>query len=140
MAHYIADLINQAENESGKDKQIAEKKCFDAILELWTHRAELPNGKRPFEELEPIVHAIESLNPRDQTPRYFRHARPKTDEDKENSEVTQWLEVVDDIDYSARILIGYCLTEAARATSDKTKNWVKHAVALVGKTVLTKSS
>lgn len=43
------------------------------------HRAAFPNGKRPFEDLEPVMRAIESLDPEDDTPRYFRSARaPKS--------------------------------------------------------------
>lgn len=129
MAHYTADLIAKAESATGEEKQLAEKKCFEAILALWKHRAELPNGKRPFEELEPVIRAIESLDPEDDTPRYFRSARaPKTD-GEEKSEADSWLDMVSGLDYSAKILIGYCLTEAAHAAVDKSKEWVKLAEA-----------
>lgn len=127
MAHYIADLIVNAESTTGEEKHVAENKCFDAILALWKHRAELPNGKRPFEELEPVIRAIESLDPCDHTPRYFRSARLAQRKGEEKSEADRWIEIVDGLDYSARILIGYCLAEAARAAIDKTEEWVKLA-------------
>jgi hypothetical protein len=46
MVHYIADLIVKAENATCEEKSLAEKNCFEAIMVLWKHRAELPNGKR----------------------------------------------------------------------------------------------
>jgi len=129
IAHYIADLITKAETASGEEKRSAEVKCFDAILMLWRHRAELPKGKRPFEELEPVVRAIKSLDPDDDTPRYFRSVRTQMGDKKEESEADAWLEMVDGLNYSAKILIGYCLSQAARAAADKSKEWVKLAEA-----------
>jgi hypothetical protein len=129
MAHYIADLIAKAEGATGQEKHVAERKCFDAILALWKHRAELPNGKRPCEHLEPVIRAIESLDPDDYTPRYFRSARPQHGQGEEESETDRWLDMVSGLDYSARILIGYCLAEAARAAIDKSEEWVKLAEA-----------
>lgn len=129
MAHYIADLIQQAEVAVGDARQTAERACFDAILTLWKHRAELPDGRRPFQEMEPIVRAIESLDPEDETPRYFRTVRPPRGEDVAKSDVETWLEMVIGLDYSAKLLIGYCLAEAAQAATDKSKEWVRLAEA-----------
>ncbi len=127
MAHYIANLIVKAENATGEVKSSAEKNCFDAIMVLWKHRAELPNGKRPFENLEPVIRAIESLDPDNETPRYFRSVRRPNDEEMEQSEADSWLAMVDGLDYSAKVLIGYCLSEAARTAVDKSMEWVKLA-------------
>ena len=129
MAHYVADLIVKAGSTTGEEKHVAEKKCFDAILALWKHRSELPNGKRPFEDLEPVIRAIESLDPEDNTPRYFRFATPPRRQGEEKTEVDQWIEAVCDLDHSAKILIGYCLAEAAHAAVDKAEKWVKLAEA-----------
>ncbi len=98
MAHYVADLIATTKSTTGEEKGFTDKKCIEAILDLWKHRAQLPNGKRPHENLEPVVRAIESLDPDDDTPR-------------------------------AKVLIGYCLAEAANAALDKSKEWVKLAEA-----------
>ncbi|KGD66142.1 hypothetical protein Y5S_00614 [Alcanivorax nanhaiticus] len=130
MAHHIADLMINAENAIGDEKAAAERKCFDAILELWKHRSELPNGKRPFEDLEPVMRAIESLDPEDDTPRYYRAVRPPKGETVETSEQEEWLSLVDGLDYTAKVLIGYCLTEAADAALDKSKEWIELATAI----------
>lgn len=129
MAHYIADLIVRTEKATDEEKSLAEKNCFEAILVLWKHRAELPNDNRPFENLEPVIRAIESLDPDNETPRYFRSARRPNDENKEQSDAANWLALVDELDYSAKVLIGYCLSEAARTAVDKSREWVKLAEA-----------
>ena len=124
MAHYIAELIEGTANGSPKERQVFQRRCFDAILELWSHRAALPSGKRPFESLEPIVRALDSLDPNDGTPRYFRSARGaivRADEDPETQAV---IEFVDNIDSTAKILIGQTLVDAARSATDKSKEWV----------------
>ena len=129
MAHYVAELISGVESETGDQKQLAEKKCFDTILTLWKHRAELPDGKRPFEDLEPIVRTIASLDPNDNTPRFFHSVRPLHRQGEEKTEADRWLALVRSLDISAKILIGYCLAEAARAAVDKSEEWVKLAEA-----------
>jgi hypothetical protein len=128
MAHYIAELIDAAESTSGEQRFAAQKKCFEAILALWKHRAELPSGKRPFEDLGLVTRAIESLDPEDDTPRYYRSARPQKSEEEE-TEAQSWLDTVSGLDHSAKVLIGYCLGEAARAAVDKSKDWVALAEA-----------
>jgi len=129
MAHYVADLIATTKSTTGEEKGFTDKKCIEAILDLWKHRAQLPNGKRPHENLEPVVRAIESLDPDDDTPRYFRSIWPAQGEAEKQSEMEAWLDVARDLDYSAKVLIGYCLAEAANAALDKSKEWVKLAEA-----------
>lgn len=128
MAHYIAELIQKAERSPSTSKAQAKNNCFRAILDLWSHRSELPNGKRPFEELEPIVRAIQSLDPDDNTPRYFRLARPAGKSERK-TETDSWLKLASGLDETAKTLIGYCLGEAARNHEDKSHNWVKLAEA-----------
>jgi hypothetical protein len=124
MAHYIAELIEAAETAKGEDRTAKLAKCADAILDLWEHRHCLPNGKRPFEDLEPILRALESLDPANDTPRYFRSQRMAVNETEENAKTRKWLEHADGLDYSAKILIRFCLTQAAQTASDKSKDWV----------------
>ena len=130
MAHYIAELITKVEHASGDDKIASQRECFAAILTLWKHRSELPNGKRPFEDLDPIMRAIESLDPESVMPRYYRGGRPPMGEAAETADQEKWLRLVEGLDYSARALIGYCLAEAAETALDKSKAWVQHAMAL----------
>jgi hypothetical protein len=127
MAHHVADLILKAENATGSDKVTAETEAFDTILALWKHRSEFPSGKRPYEELEPVMRTVASLDPEDDTPRYYRVMRPPNGEAAETSDQEQWLRLADDLDYLAKALIGFSLAEAARAALDRSKEWVKIA-------------
>jgi hypothetical protein len=105
MAHYIAELIEGAETATEADRPEKLAKCSEIILALWQHRYELPNGKRPFEEFEPIFRAIESLDPDDDTPRYFRLVRDASDKADVNANSKRWLELAEGLDYSAKMLV-----------------------------------
>lgn len=129
MAHYIAELIQDAEKASPEEQPVKMKACCDAILNLWKHRHTLSNGTRPFEELEPLMRILESLNPEDDTPRYFRSVRDAVGKTEEKDEMESWLNLIDDLDYSAKILIRYCLTQAAQNAIDKSAEWVSLAEA-----------
>lgn len=127
MAHHVADLIAKAETATGADKGTAEADAFDAILKLWKHRSEFPAGKRPFGELESIIRTIASLDPEDDTLRYYRMVRPPKGETADSSDQEKWLRLAEDMDYVAKVPIGYCLEEAAGAALDRSKEWVKLA-------------
>jgi hypothetical protein len=129
MAHYIAELIHEAQNANSEERSAKMRACSETILSLWEHRHELPNGKRPFKSVEPILRALESLDPDDDTPRYFRAARGAAEEEDEDSDATAWLKLADGLDYTARTLITYCLTKGAEAAVDKTAEWVALAKA-----------
>jgi hypothetical protein len=124
MAHYIAELIEDAEKANVEARPAKMRACSEAILSLWKHRHELPNGSRPFQNLEPIVRALKSLDPDDNMPRYFRTERSAADEADETNETESWLKLIDGVDYSARILIRYFLTRAAQTVLNKSAKWV----------------
>src|SRR5574341_407428 len=117
MAHYIAELIEAAEAVKSEDRPAKLKQCADAIVSLWEHRHQLPDGRRPFEDFEPILRALESLDPANTTPRYFRSQRVVVDKTKQ-PEAKKWLDAIEGLDYSARILIRYCLAQAAGLKDD----------------------
>jgi hypothetical protein len=127
MAHYIAELITKVEAARPEERDELSSRCAAAILDLWRHRSVLPTGKRPFEEIEPILRAVQSLDPEDATPRYFRSARPHTERTAEEAEAQKWLDLADQFDNTARILIRHCLAQAASAALDKAREWVRLA-------------
>jgi hypothetical protein len=128
MAHYIAELIHDVETADAKGKPAKSARCSAAILDLWRHRNNFRNDKRPFEDFEPVLRTLESLDPTDHTPRYFRNIfnQAETDTDTKTS---KWLKAADSLDYSAKILIGYCLAQAGKTALDKSKPWVELAEA-----------
>ena len=107
-----------------KDRAASCRRCFDAILDLWSHRAELPGGTRPFEELEPIARALESLDPNNTTLRFFASVRRGVAEAEEGPQTLSLLEFVNGVDSAARIIIVHSLADAARAALDKSREWV----------------
>ena len=121
MAHYVAELMDHAESAPSEELAASKKRCSDAILELWSHRAELPNGKRPFEELEPIMRAIESLDPENEALRYLPFEMDAADEAEEDSQTQALMRVARNIDSSARILIGQTLVDAACRALDQSR-------------------
>ncbi len=129
MAHYVAELIDKTERATGPEKAAAQARCFTAILELWSHRAEFPRGMRPHRELEPILRVLESLDVATEYPRYYPSAQPSGNE-TQSAEVEKWLDLARGLDYSAKLLIRHCLSQAADLATDKSKEWVKLAEAV----------
>lgn len=129
MAHYIAELITESKNTNVKNKRLIQKKCFDTILALWQHHNVMPDGNRPFEDLEPIVRTIERLNPDKNTIHYSHSARSSIISDEESDETNILLKKIEDIDYSARVMIADYLAQASCNAVDKSKEWIRLAKA-----------
>ena len=130
MSHYIAEKIEEAEAATGEARERKMSECCDDILKLWDYRSRLPNGKRPFEDFEPIFRVLKSLDLDDTAPRYFNQIRPATDKNDEGTLTTQWLRKASEIDQTAKILIRYCLTVAAQDSVEKSRDWVTLAEAI----------
>lgn len=128
MAHHIAELIYDAENITDETARIAKQmEIRDSVWAFWDNRYELPFGNKPFKELEPILRALESLDPENQQPRYFFPHTGLTNREKESTETQKWLKLAENIDSSSKILIDYCLSLAAENAIDKSQEWVELA-------------
>lgn len=124
MAHYVAQLIERAATATGDQRAKAEKTAAEAILELWRNHTTMPNGRRPFEELEPVVEVLRSLDT--STPHFYRSDVFIGGAANEVQEaVRDWLAVVQGIDYSARVLIEYALSRAVEAAGPAPRDWMK---------------
>ena len=131
MAHYVAEQIVIAESATGAEKAAAEAKCFQTILALWKHRSTFPNGRRPFENFEPVLQALARLNPDEPRSYYHRIVKPAADQNKpEESDVVQkLLDFIFAIDSAARVLIDVALTEITETSaSEQTKSMLKDAL------------
>jgi len=128
-AHYLAEQIAFAENAKGRKKIIARKKCFETILTLWKNRASLPNGHRPFEEFEPVIRALRSLDPDNPKPYYHRlKLADKEADPKEVKLASQLIDLIFAADSAARVLIDTVLNELTEiATTPRTKLILKNA-------------
>ena len=129
MAHYIAELIQSAEAATGEGRSAKLAECAAAILDLWKHRSHLPHGRRPFEDLEPILNALEALDPCSERVRCYYQPLQEADESEEDPKVRKWLRSAAQLDDSAKILIRYCLARASHTARDKSKAWISAAEA-----------
>jgi hypothetical protein len=135
MAHYIAEQMTIAKNATGDEKIKAEQRCFETILKLWQHRSSLPDGKRPFEDFEPIFQVLARLDPENPNPYFYSnpksHSSETEDIDKDLDQVQMWLDIAQGIDQSARILLEYVFHQAAlNATDEQLITWLESAFAL----------
>lgn len=127
MAHYVAELIKTAEG-SDKKAEAARRECADIILQLWRHVDCFPRGKRLFENLQPILAALESLKPDNDRPRYFVSIHSEAENSEKSSEADDWLKIASGIDDAAKLLIRYALLRAAEGSVEKGDEWVKLAL------------
>lgn len=127
MAHYIAELIVAVDQTEPGEQATAQAACHSAILDLWKHRHVMPNGKRPFESVEPILRTLESLDADAGVPRYFRSLPAPDADDRLDPERTRWLEIASNIDQTARTLVLHCIANAASSGKDSGGEWVRLA-------------
>jgi hypothetical protein len=127
MAQYLAELLHDAETAIGDDRSAKQVLLRDGVLALWAHRFELPDGKRPFGDVEPILRALASLDPESQSSRYFSPSRAPDDESAESQDTRKWIGLAMALDQMSKILIDYCLALAADAALDSSKGWVELA-------------
>ena len=135
MAHYIAEQMSIAKKASGKEKMKAEQRCFETILKLWQHRSHLPTGVRPFENFDPILRALERLDPENKQPYFYQGQDPskKSKSSKKLGDVQKWLDIARGIDQTARIWLEYVFYQATlSATDKKTITWLENAIVASG--------
>jgi len=118
MAHYIAEQMTAAENSRGTEKARAEERCFEAILNLWKHRASLPPGLRPFENFNAVFRALERLDPEE--PRGYYHGFWREHQDKpEPGSVDAMVDFIVRLDDAARVLLEFALIAAVEQAADE---------------------
>jgi hypothetical protein len=127
MAHYIAQLIHEAEMASAGEKVQKMAVCADAILRLWKDIHNFPPGLGPFEDFEPILRALQSLDPEKETPRYLAMWPHQSKVPADETEAQKPLRVLAGVDQAARMIIRMYLLQAAERAIDKSRDWVKLA-------------
>jgi hypothetical protein len=120
---------------AGKARGAAKGKCEaevrDIILSLWKHRASMPSGLRPLEDYEPVLRALETLDPLKGQGRYFSAFTRSLEKEGAKTPAENWLDVASSIDYGARTLISFCLTLAIENVPGKSRKWLDLAKQVV---------
>lgn len=127
IAHHISDLMTEVGNSTGRKKQNAEDRCRDAVLALWRHIDVFQRNQRPLDETESLFATIRALNPDNTAQFYHSQASKEIEQSKLTEESKTWLELSRGIDYSARLLIGMCLREAAKDIKSANEEWLELA-------------
>lgn len=127
MSHHIAGLMKAAETAAAVDRPARMAECAAAILELWRHRHQFPDGRRAFQGLEPVLRTLESLDPAKKQARYFATTLQAIEDAGANLESSQWLQLALYTDEIAKALIRRSLAYAAGADLDDSIEWVRLA-------------
>jgi len=127
MAHYVAQLIEEAEKAPPGAWGAAKEACAKAILELWQYRSALPSHLRPLGELEPVSRTLATLD-FDQTDyRYYPQALREAATANADEDTKQWLDLAIGLDYTARVLIQFALRAAADRAASEAEPWIEVA-------------
>lgn len=132
MAHFLAEKISLVERlPKSKEKENAQKECFEVILKLWENRWELPSGRRPLENFEPILDVLGKINPENEEPFFYRQANQivKTDNVSDIDEINKYVKTIKQIDKVARIWIDFLLLQAtSKAKNEDTEILLQNAL------------
>ncbi len=63
MSHYLAELIDKAENGSAQEQKEASAVAVDTILKVWEHRASFPGNAYPLTPFKDIIGILDVLRP-----------------------------------------------------------------------------
>jgi len=127
MIHYIAELIDRAENASSDRQEAIHRECSEFIIKLWTHRASLSVKRYPLESFDKVMAALIRL--RDERPYYFRGI-DKEETPQLNDEVQHWLKIAEEVDKVACDLVDLCIEKATGCAAEDERKWLNGALAL----------
>ena len=62
MAHYLADLMQEAEQEAEPDRRrVLQDRCCEVVERLWAKRSDLPGSAKPLGSVEEALRAVERM-------------------------------------------------------------------------------
>lgn len=127
MIHYIAELVDRAENTSGDQQEAIQRECAEFIIKLWTHRASLSVKRYPLESFDKVMASLIRL--RDERPYYFRGI-DKEEKTEISDGVQHWLNIAEEVDKIACDLVELCIEKATVCAAEDEKKWLGGALAL----------
>ncbi|QNE36855.1 hypothetical protein [Leifsonia shinshuensis] len=116
----MAELITKA--DSAPEDSAAQRDCAQAIRQLWEARATFPGPSQPLASFEPIVRALERLDPERPRWGYFDDRRRKADLEGDTSAI--YTELALRLDESMGGVIRFLMREAAASAVDSEHEWI----------------
>lgn len=119
MAHYVAQLISEAEvADTEEGKKAKQKECCEIILKLWRDREHLPNTSKPLSELNPLIELLDKLKEDDGKYPYWR-------QEVADGHIS-WSEFVNSIKNCSEEIFELCFYSAVNSELlEKKQNWIK---------------
>lgn len=119
MAHYVAELIQQAEQTTDQEQRTATQKvCFETILKLWDHRATALRDIQPLAGLKSAIALLKAANGRDEDNLYWRHDTRNT--------TYPWIDFVQSLRQMVDNIVLYCVAGSVNEKIlNKEKEWVE---------------
>lgn len=127
MAQYVAELIDAAENSPAEERPELRKQCAEAITELWQSRAVWPHNTNPLKDFAPILATLEALHPENSRPFYNQQFWTHVENKEVSEETKKWLELIQGIDHTSRILIDHALNAAVVGATANEYDWISKA-------------
>jgi hypothetical protein len=132
MAHYLAELIETARTAGPAERAAAQERCSALVLEVWRHRNCLPDGRRPFERLEPTLDTLAALDSANDGAFYRREVWEPLDHGEaevETVETRRWLMLARGCDAAARVVLETLLMRAVdtAGVGKSEREWVRKA-------------
>lgn len=127
MAHYVAELMEQADAADSEAREAAQRKCADVILSLWAHRASLPVNRRPLQSFDKIMEAVVRL--RGDEPVYYRGFEQE-EAPEVRDQVQDRLRMAETVDRTARIIVRMCIDEAITVAQEDEREWLEKGLEL----------
>jgi len=128
MAHYVAELILQAETcKEESDKKAKQKECADVILEIWKNREYLPEISTPLTGLKPIVDLLNVFIKQEHPLPYLRGFWGMPSDGS-------WIELVNTVITSSKNIFMLCLLSQVNSEFlSKKQEWLKEHKSMLTK-------
>lgn len=126
MSRYIAELLGAAERAIPAERDAATARCASAILDLWAHRSDLPQGARPFEGFEGVAMTLRALQ-QDGAPFYSRQIRWLADAAVTHEKAAALLAMVRVVDTAARTAMQFFINDASALLREDADEWLADA-------------
>jgi hypothetical protein len=126
MAHYLAEIMQQASVETNTSRKRAlEKECSEIILDLWEKRRYFPQGIAPLSGVNHAVAVIKALKDEQSDDLYWRRLRGAESDSVWGSYIYNLRNAVED---ALKITLSAAVT---KSVLDREKRWAKHEAFLL---------